>query len=85
MPKKAPHTISDALKKVIADSGLTLYRISKDTGVVKTSLMRFVSGEQYLRLDNADKLARYFGLELVAKAARRRPGPKPRHGRKGEK
>lgn len=67
MRKKTPPTISDALKKAIAESGLTLYRIAKDTGVTKSSLMRFVRGEQYLRLDNADLLADYLELELVKK------------------
>ena len=29
--------------------------------------MRFLRGEQSLRLDVADRLAAYFGLQLVAK------------------
>lgn len=54
-----------ALKKAIQDSGLTLYRIAKDTGIVGTSLLRFMRGETSLRLDKADVLAEYLGLELV--------------------
>jgi len=71
MRKKAPLTISDTLKRTIAESGLSLYRIALDTGIVKTSLMRFVSGEQCLRLDKADALAEYFGLELVKQGDKR--------------
>lgn len=64
MSKKTPTSVSDVLRNSIAESGLSLYRISLDTGVVKSSLMRFVSGETSLRLDKADVLAEYLGLEL---------------------
>jgi hypothetical protein len=43
------------------------YRISKDTGLVVTSIIRFVEGETSLRLDKADVLADYLGLELGKK------------------
>jgi len=32
--------------------------------------MRFVEGRQYLRLDAVDRLAEYFGLELVKRKAK---------------
>jgi hypothetical protein len=46
------------------------YRIAKDTGVVKTCLIRFMRDETSLRLDKADALADYLGLELVKKRKR---------------
>jgi len=55
------------LQEAIAESGLTLYRIAQDTGVGKTCLIRFMRGETSLRLDKADVLANYLGLELVRK------------------
>lgn len=58
-------TISEVLRTEISESGLTLYRIALDTGVVKTSLIRFMRGETSLRLDKADVLAEYLNLELV--------------------
>ena len=67
MSKSKKLTLSDVLHKAIAESGLTLYRIAKDTGVVKSSLMRFMAGETSLRLDRADVLAEYLELELVKK------------------
>ena len=70
MSKKTPTSVSDVLRNAIAESGLSLYRISLDTGVVKSSLMRFVSGETSLRLDKADALAEYLGLELVKRKAK---------------
>ncbi len=39
--------------------------ISKISGVPRMSLMRFSRGESNLRLDMADKLADYFGLQLT--------------------
>jgi transcriptional regulator with XRE-family HTH domain len=57
--------MTDVLKTAIEESGLTLYRIAKDTGIVGTSLLRFMQGETSLRLDKADVLADYLGLELV--------------------
>ena len=57
--------LTDVLRAAIEESGLTQYRIAKDTGIVPTSLMRFQRGETSLRLDKADALAAYLGLELV--------------------
>jgi len=69
MEKSKTPTPSDALRQAISESGLSLYRIAKDTGVIKTSLMRFMAGETSLRLDKVDVLAGYLGLEL----GRRKP------------
>jgi plasmid maintenance system antidote protein VapI len=63
--KDAP-TISDALRRAIADCGIPLLTIEKETGVVRASIMRFVRGDQTIRLDAADRLAAFFGLRLVA-------------------
>jgi len=57
--------MTETLRTAIRDSGLSAYRISKDTGLVVTSIIRFVEGETSLRLDKADVLAEYLGLELL--------------------
>ena len=62
---KIKSTMTETLRAAIRDSGLSAYRISKDTGLVVTSIIRFVEGETSLRLDKADVLAEYLGLELV--------------------
>jgi plasmid maintenance system antidote protein VapI len=56
--------ISDLLRRIIAESGVSYNSLQKETGVTRASIMRFVRGDQYLRLDMADRLAAYFGLEL---------------------
>ena len=57
--------MTEVLKTAIRESGSTRYRISKDTGIDEAGLMRFVRGESSLRLDKADVLSEYLGLELV--------------------
>jgi plasmid maintenance system antidote protein VapI len=59
------NTMSEILRQAIINSGLPLLRIEQDTGVQRASISRFVRGERSLRLDLADKLAAYFGLELT--------------------
>ena len=64
MAKRKPKTVTDQLKRAIADSGLTLYRIAKDSGVPLPVLYRFMAGEQGLTLVTVDKLAAYLKLKL---------------------
>lgn len=66
MSKRKP-TMTDVLKTAIERSGKTRYQIAQDTGILQTSLSRFMRGETSLRLDKADVLAEYLGLELVKK------------------
>jgi hypothetical protein len=67
-----PAPISDLLRRTIAGSNVPYQRLERETGVQRASIMRFVRGTQSLRLDKADRLAAYFGLEL-----------RPAHRRKG--
>jgi plasmid maintenance system antidote protein VapI len=63
---------TDALREAIADAieaGETFKGLERETGVLRQSLMKFARGETSLRLDLADRLAAYFGLE-VRKATR---------------
>ncbi len=60
---KGKQTMTEALKKAIAERGLPMLRLEKLTGVKRASIMRFMQGRQSLRLDKADKLAGYFGIE----------------------
>ena len=57
-------TMTMALLKAFRESGQTVYRVAKNAGLEKESLRLFVTEQRSLRLDKADKLAAYFGLEL---------------------
>ncbi len=56
--------ITGLLRRTIAESGVPYKALERETGVTRASIMRFVRGSQSLRLDMADRLAEYFGLEL---------------------
>jgi len=58
-------TMTQALKRTIKKSGASLYSIEAATGVAKASLIRFMRGDQSLRLDMADRLALHFNLRLT--------------------
>jgi plasmid maintenance system antidote protein VapI len=59
--------ISDLLRRVIAESDVSYNELQKATRVTRASIMRFVRGDQSIRLDSADRLAEFFGLELRKK------------------
>jgi plasmid maintenance system antidote protein VapI len=59
--------MTEGLKQAIRDSRMALIAIERATGVKRASITRFMRGDQSLRLDLADKLAEYFGLEVKPK------------------
>jgi hypothetical protein len=59
--------ISDVLRAAINRSGMAYIALERETKVQRHSIMRFMRGEQSLRLDKAELLAAYFGLELQPK------------------
>lgn len=63
-PRDKP-TISDTVRTTIQNSGLSLYRIAKDSGVAYAQLHRFASGERGISMDAMDRLCDYLGLHLV--------------------
>jgi ribosome-binding protein aMBF1 (putative translation factor) len=69
MPRKES-TMTDALRAAISKSGVAYNALAKETGLKKASIIRFMRGETSLRLDLADKLAAYFGLELMQRKRR---------------
>ena len=62
--------ITDLLRKTIMKSGTPLLTLEQETGVKRASIMRFVRGDQSLRLDLADWLATHFDLELTRRKAK---------------
>jgi hypothetical protein len=68
--------VSDMLRRIIRESGLTRYELSKRTGVTEGGLSRFMAGFD-VTTRTIDALAKELGLELVAK---RKPKAKSREG-----
>ena len=59
-----PETMTDVLRRAIIDSGVSYKSLSRETGVARASIQRFVDGRQSIRLDMADRIAAFFKLGL---------------------
>lgn len=60
-------TVSETLRQAIRDSGLSLYRIAKDSGVAYSAVHGFYNGTKNVGPPILDKLAEYLELELKPK------------------
>jgi len=59
--------LTEALQNAIAKSGMAFNAIERATGVKRQSIRYFMRCERTLRLNIADRLAVYFGLEVRPK------------------
>ncbi len=67
MPKEMAAKLREAIRK----SGLSALALSKVTGVSQPTITEFLRGAD-MKLDTAQKLATYLGLELTETKRRRR-------------
>jgi len=58
--------IIEEIRKQISKSKKSRYRISQDTGIDEAALSRIMSGGS-CKVETADILFKYFGIELVQK------------------
>jgi ribosome-binding protein aMBF1 (putative translation factor) len=58
-------SLSKQLRNAIKTSGVSLYRIAKDADIPYSVVHRFANEERQIKLDVADKLAKYFGMKLT--------------------
>ena len=58
--------LSEQVRQAIKESGLSRYRISRETGVPESVLSRFMSGES-MQTRTLDQLADLLGLRIVVK------------------
>ena len=77
MNKRTVITLTDVLRTTVARSGLTIYRIARDTGLDSRHLGQFLAGKMSIRLDKADKLAAFLGLRLTPDPDATPPAPTP--------
>jgi predicted transcriptional regulator len=68
--------LSDQLRRLIEESTLSRYEISKRTGIAESTLCKLVHGERGISTESWDRLGECLELEL-------RPARKPR-AKKGE-
>jgi len=66
MGKKVSPKLTDQLRAAVAGCGRTLGQITRDTGIDKSALSRFVNGERGVSMEALDQLGEYLGLRIVA-------------------
>ena len=74
MAEKRRIRLSDQIRRAVAASGLTRYRISKITGIDQAVLSRFMAGKVGLSMSALDRLADALELEVVARKQRKTRG-----------
>lgn len=64
--------LSEQLRQAVTHSEKTQYRIAKETGILQSTLSRFVRGQCGLGLDAIDKLCECIGARLIVGRIRKR-------------
>ena len=64
MAKEHPKNLTDQLRRAIDDSGLTRYRIAKETGISEATLSKFHLGQRGLSMDALNALGECLQLTI---------------------
>lgn len=62
---KTPKIISEQLRLAIAESGVSRYAISKETGIAQSTLCKFMQGKGGLSIEGIDAIGQLLGLAVV--------------------
>jgi transcriptional regulator with XRE-family HTH domain len=65
MAKKPPNQLTDQLRQAIDESGLTRYRIAKETGISETTLAQFYNGHRGLSMEALNALGEFLQLKIT--------------------
>lgn len=65
MGKSKP--VSEQIRRLIVDCGMSCYELAKLTGVSESTLSRFKSGQRALSMKALDKLGEVLDLEIKAR------------------
>ncbi|MEQ8849589.1 helix-turn-helix transcriptional regulator [Botrimarina sp.] len=58
------HPIADRLREAVLADPQSYNALSRETGIARPTLTRFADAVGTLRLDHAETLCRFYGLEL---------------------
>ena len=70
--KKRQTYLEKQIRAAFKESGMTIYRLAKDSDVSQPVVSRFISGKRGITLATASKLVKVLGLELVQTKKRRK-------------
>jgi transcriptional regulator with XRE-family HTH domain len=73
MARKHSIKMTDQLRRAIDDSGLTRYRIAKETGISEATLSKFYLGQRGLSMEALNALGECLELTIIM---RRKPHKK---------
>ncbi len=65
--RSGPGPISEAVRRAIKESGMSVFALARASGVPQPVLSRFVRGERDITLGTLDKLATALHLEVTQK------------------
>lgn len=65
MTKKRTNLMTDQLRQVIDDSGLTRYEIAKQTGIDESALAKFYNGHRGLSMEALNALGEFLQLKIM--------------------
>ncbi len=65
MAKERPKLLTDQLRHAIDDSGLTRYRIAKETGISEPTLSKFYLGQRGLSMEALNALGEFLQLKIT--------------------
>ncbi len=65
MAKRRTNLLTDQLRQAIDDSGLTRYRIAKETGISETTLTQFYNGHRGLSMEALNALGEFLHLTIT--------------------
>lgn len=74
MAKKQTILVTDQLRQAIDDSGLTRYRIAKETGLSESTLAQFYNGHRGLSMNALNALGEFLDLKVVLGRKPRKKG-----------
>ena len=65
MARKRTNLLTDQLRQAIDDSGLTRYRIAKETGISESALAQFYNGHRGLSMEALNALGEFLQLRIT--------------------
>jgi transcriptional regulator with XRE-family HTH domain len=68
--------VTDQLRQVIDDSGLSRYRIAKETGISECALAQFYNGHRGLSMEALNALGEFLQLKITLGRRPTRQGKK---------
>jgi len=65
MTKKRSDLLTDQIRQAIDESGLTRYRIAKETGISESALSQYYNGHRGLSMNALNALGEFLQLRIV--------------------